>query len=52
MMGPHVIRTWSTAQSVVGTSSGEAEYYATEKMGSQLPGAKAMLADKVIVIKF
>ena len=51
MMGSHVIRTWSTTQYVIATSSGEAEYYATVKMGSQLLGTKSMLADLGITVK-
>ena len=51
MLGSHVIRIWSTTQSVLATSSGEAEYYALVKMASQLLGTKAMLQDLGISIK-
>ena len=47
----HVIRVWSTTQSVIATSSGEAEYYALVKMGAQLLGTKSMLEYLGIVIK-
>ena len=51
MLVSHVIRVWATTQSVIATSSGEAEYYALVKMGSQLLGTRSMLADLGITIK-
>ena len=51
MLGSHVIRIWSTTQSVLATSSGEAEYDALVKMRSQLLGTRAMLQDLGITIK-
>ena len=39
------MKTWSTTQSVIALSSGEAEYYALVKAGSQLLGMQALLID-------
>ena len=44
-MASHVIKTWSSTQDVISLSSGEAEYYAIVKMGSQCLGLQAMLRD-------
>jgi len=43
--GQHPLKAWSTTQNVVALSSGEAEYYAMVKAGSQSLGIKAMLSD-------
>ena len=45
MMGCHMLQTWSTTRSVIAMSLGEAEYYAIVRMGSQLLGTEAMLAE-------
>ena len=45
LIGSHVIKTWSTTQDVIATSSGEAELYALVKCGSQALGLKAMRED-------
>ena len=42
MIGKHCIRSWSTTQSVIALSSGEAEYYGVVKGASVLLGAIAM----------
>ena len=43
--GGHVIRAWSSTQSVIAPSSGEAEYYAALKGMSIAMGVRAMLRD-------
>ena len=45
LIGTHVIKCWSTTQDVIATSSGEAEFYALVKCGSQSLGLKAMMED-------
>ena len=40
-----MIRSWSTTQAVTALSSGEAEYYALVKAGSQSIGIKRMMQD-------
>jgi hypothetical protein len=44
-IGSHVVKTWSTTQVVIATSSGEAEYYALVKAASIGLGAKSLLKD-------
>ncbi len=44
-LGSHTIKTWSSTQSVIALSSGEAEYYGMVKAASQGLGIKAMLRD-------
>ena len=44
-IGHHAIKTWSSTQNVIATSSGEAEFYALVKAGSQSLGIKAMADD-------
>ena len=39
------MKSWNTKQSVIALSSGEAEYYAMVKAGSQALGLQALLAD-------
>ena len=43
--GNHILKTWSVTQSVIATSSGEAEYYGTTKGASQAMGMKALMMD-------
>ena len=43
--GSHTIKTWSSTQSVIALSSGEAEYYGLVKASAQSIGMKAMLLD-------
>ena len=45
MIGSHAIKTWSSTQDIIATSSREAEYYALVKCGSQALGLKAMMED-------
>ena len=55
--GSHLIKSWSTNQAVIALSSGESEYYALVKAGSQSLGTKAIAQDmgitftKPIVLK-
>ena len=44
-LGNHVIKTWSTTQSVIALSSGEAEYYGMVKGGSVGLGIQSMMQD-------
>ena len=50
MLGNHVIKTWSTTQSVVSISSGEAEYYAMVKGASCGIGVQAMVDEMSIKV--
>ena len=50
MMGSHVIKTWSTTQSVVSISSGEADYYAMVKGASSGIGIQAMMEEMNIKV--
>jgi len=43
--GQHPLKAWSITQGVVALSSGEAQYFAMVKAGSQCLGIKAMLSD-------
>ena len=43
--GTHLIKTWATNQAVIALSSGESEYYASVKAGSQSIGVKAIAHD-------
>ena len=45
MVGEHAIRHWSSTQSVIALSSGEAEYYAIVKGGANALGVKGFLKD-------
>ena len=45
MYGKCPIKTWSSSQSVVALSSGEAEYYGLVKAASQAIGARQLLED-------
>ena len=44
-MGKHVVKTWSSTQSVIALSSGEAEYYGLVIGGSVGLGFQSMLGD-------
>ena len=46
MLGSHLIKSWTSTQSVVALSSGEAEYYGVVKGGSVLFGAISMAKAK------
>ena len=45
MIGKHLIKTWSSTQSVIAMSSGEAEYYGMVKAAAQALGISSMIAD-------
>ena len=45
MLGNHVIKTWSSTQSVVSVSSGEAEFYSMVKGGSNGMGVQAIMKE-------
>ena len=45
MHGNHVIKSWSTNQSAIALSSGEAEYYALVKAASVSIGVKTIMED-------
>jgi hypothetical protein len=51
LFGGAAVKGWSSNQSVIALSSGEAEYYAALKGASQALGFKAMLEDLGIVAK-
>ena len=50
MLGTHCIKTWSTNQQVVATSSGEAEYYGMVKGASNGLGVQGMLRDSGVIL--
>jgi len=45
LLGGHLVRSWSSTQAIIATSSGEAEYYGIVKAGSVGLGAQSMLSD-------
>ena len=45
MLGKHCLKSWSSTQDVVATSSGEAEYYAMVRGGSQGIGMRGIMED-------
>ena len=45
MYGQHCIKTWSSTQAIIATSSGEAEYYGIVKASSVGMGLRSLLAD-------
>ena len=51
LFGGAAVKGWSSNQSVIALSSGEAEYYAALKGASQALGFKAMLEDLGITAK-
>ena len=51
MLGGHLLVSSATAQNVVATSSGEAEFYVLTKSASRALGAVAMAADMAKVVK-
>lgn len=44
-IGDHVIKSWSTTQSVVAMSTGEAEFYELIKCATMALGARSLLFD-------
>ena len=51
MHGRNVIKHWSSTQSVIALSPGEAEYYGLVKGGSNVIGIKEMCGDLGVMIK-
>ena len=51
MWGERIIKSWSTTQSVIALSSGEAEYYGMVKRASVGLGMKSVLRDFKINVK-
>ena len=51
MWGKHIIKLWSTTQSVIALSSGEAEYYGMVKGASVGLGMQSVLRDFEISVK-
>ena len=51
MVGDHCIKAWSTNQSNVALSSGEAEFYALTRASAIAMGAKSLLEDLGISLK-
>eukprot|EP00974_Lingulodinium_polyedra_P089288 8657352-Lingulodinium_polyedra.AAC.1 len=51
MWGSHCLKAWSTSQSTVALSSGEAELYAMTKMATQISGLISMAEDFGIMMK-
>ena len=43
--GSHIMKTWSTSQSTLALSSGEAELYALTKVAAQVSGMISLAAD-------
>ena len=52
MIGSHMIKSWSSTQSVIAVSSGEVEYYSMIKGGSVGIGVQAMLKDLFVFVCF
>ena len=50
MLGRHAVQSWSTTQSVIAISSGEAEYYGVVKATSYALGYNSLLNDLGIVL--
>jgi hypothetical protein len=51
MISSHLIKSWSSTQTVIALSSGEAEYYGMVKAAAQGIGTKAMLLDLGVTIE-
>lgn len=50
MFGAHCVKTWSSTQSIVALSSGEAEYYGLVKAGCSAIGLRALCVDLNIAV--
>ena len=50
MVGTHLLLSSSTTQTVVATSSGEADFYAGAKTASRVLGAVAMAEDLAVTL--
>jgi len=51
MFGQHIIKTWSSTQTTIALSSGEAEYYGMVKGAAVAMGIKSMFADLGVEVK-
>ncbi len=51
VLGRHLIKSWSTAQSTIALSSGEAEFYALVEGASRSLGVQALMEDMGMVAK-
>ena len=49
--GSHVVKTWSSTQSVIALSSGESEFYSIVKTCSQGLGLRSLLMDLGVEVK-
>lgn len=45
MIGDHMVKSWSTSQSVIALSTGEAELYGLNKCGASALGLQSLLED-------
>lgn len=50
-VGNHLVKSWSSSQTVIALSSGEAEYYALANAGSQALGIRSALVDMGIQLQ-
>ena len=50
-LGSHTVKTWSSTQSVIALSSGEAEYYGMVKTAAVAMGIRTILQDMNIRLK-
>ena len=50
-MGKSVLKSWAKTQSVIATSSGEAEYYGLAKVAGEALGLKSLCNDLGIIVK-
>ena len=51
MYGSHCLKSWSSTQSIIAGSTGEAEYYGLVKGGSNSLGMKALMSDLGVDVK-
>ena len=51
MLGKHTIKTWSSTQSIVSLSSGEAEFYGMVKGGTVTLGIQSLLTEVGVNMK-
>ena len=50
MYGSHCLKSWSSTQSVIAGSSGEAEYYGIGKGGSNSLGMRSLMSDLGVTV--
>jgi len=51
MLGDHLLKHWSSRQTIISLSSGEAEYYGCVRAGSQALGFRSMMNDLGVTAK-